>query len=171
MSVTAQEISPAAFKQRVAGTQFASAVCIVYGGTGDNCIIYEVSCSNTSEQSVMCPMTGEDNIQVLTSYDTQQIILNPGFLHAPSGTNQWTNIFNIFFQQRIDPTTGGLTRGFSDFVAVDLGVPLGPPVVVPPGPPIGSGGCIQDCGFPGNGGVNSGRDKKKPPFPGKGRKG
>jgi len=43
----------------------------------------------------------------------------------------------------------------------------------PPGPggnppPGGGSGCIQDCGFPGNGGVNGGRDIKKPPFPGKG---
>jgi hypothetical protein len=28
--------------------------------------------------------------------------------------------------------------------------------------------CQQDCGFPGNGGVNGGNDTKKPPFPGNG---
>jgi len=34
----------------------------------------------------------------------------------------------------------------------------------------GSGGrCIQDCGLRGNGGVNTGNDLKKPPFPGVGR--
>jgi len=121
MSVTAQQISPAAFKQRVVGTPFGFAVCITYGGTGENCIIYQVSCSNLSNQSVSCPTTGSDNIAVLTSYDTQQVILNPGFLHAPTNTNQWTNIFTDFFLQRIDPTTKGETVGFSDFVAVDLG--------------------------------------------------
>ena len=28
--------------------------------------------------------------------------------------------------------------------------------------------CQQDCGFPGNSGVNGGNDTKKPPFPGNG---
>ena len=37
----------------------------------------------------------------------------------------------------------------------------------PGGPPAG-GRCIQDCGLRGNGGINTGNDLKKPPFPGVG---
>jgi hypothetical protein len=48
----------------------------------------------------------------------------------------------------------------------------------PPGGPGGGGGgtpppgghCIQDCGIPGNGGLNGGHDLNKPPFPGHGPK-
>jgi hypothetical protein len=44
-----------------------------------------------------------------------------GFLTTPIGTNNWTNIFDSFYLQRIDPTMKGKTSGFSEFLAVDLG--------------------------------------------------
>jgi hypothetical protein len=121
MTVVARQIPPDQFSQRVAGTSFSNAICIPYTGTGDNCVIYQASCTNTANNAVTCPTTGQTNISVLTSYDTAQPIVNPGFLHAPTGTKQWTNIFTEFFLQRVDPSTGGETNGFSDFVAVDLG--------------------------------------------------
>jgi hypothetical protein len=55
---------------------------------------------------------------VQTSFSTSQPIINPGFLTTPIGQNQWTNIFTGFS----DPTVKGKTQGFSEFVAVDLGV-------------------------------------------------
>jgi len=121
MRVVAEQIPPDEFPQRVATSSFAKAICIPYAGAGDNCVIYQVSCTNTANNSVTCPTTGLPNITVLTSYDTAQPIVHPGFLHAPTGTDQWTNIFTEFFLQRVDPTTKGETTGFSDFVAVDLG--------------------------------------------------
>ncbi len=121
MTVVAEQIPPDEFPQRVATSSFAKAICIPYGGTGGNCVIYQVSCTNTAHNSVTCPTTAQPTITVLTSYDTSQPVVHPGFLHAPTGTDQWTNIFTEFFLQRIDPTTKGETTGFSDFVAVDLG--------------------------------------------------
>ena len=46
--------------------------------------------------------------------------------------------------------------------------PTPDPTPTPTPTPAPGKGCIQDCGFPGNGGVNGGSDTKKPPFPGKG---
>jgi trimeric autotransporter adhesin len=119
MSVTATQTSEATFQQRVAGTTFAGATCIQY--TGGECVDYAVTCTNTSGNSVTCPSESTPSISVKTSYDTTQSIVNPGFLTAPIGTNNWTNIFDSFYLQRIDPTTKGRTTGFSEFVAVALG--------------------------------------------------
>jgi YVTN family beta-propeller protein len=120
MTVTAVELTQADFQARVAGTQFSTAACVVYSGAGGNCLDYQVTCDNGQTQ-VQCPPSNSQNIVVETSYDTQQSITNPGFLTTPIGQNQWTNIFDSFFLQRIDPTTKGRTNGFSEFVAVDLG--------------------------------------------------
>ncbi len=120
MTVTATEIPQAVFHDtRLLGTPFANANCIVYGGTGGNCIVYAVSCTPSP-----CPTSpdGLPDITILTSYDTTQQIVNPGFLEAPDSTNNWQNVFTDFFLQRIDPTTKGGSSGFSDWVAVDLGV-------------------------------------------------
>jgi hypothetical protein len=46
-----------------------------------------------------------------------QAITNPGYLTTPIGENEWQNIFDSF----TDPTVKGKTKGFSEFVAVDLG--------------------------------------------------
>jgi hypothetical protein len=52
-----------------------------------------------------------------TSFTTGQSIVNPGYLTAPIGTNQWENIFTGF----ADPKVKGKTKGFSQFVAVSMG--------------------------------------------------
>jgi len=121
MTVVAAQATQASIQQRLAGTQFANAVCIVYSGAGGNCVDYKVTCSNTGGSQITCPSESTPTITVKTSYDTSQQITNPGFLTTPIGTNNWTNIFDSFFLQRIDPTTKGRTSGFSEFVAVDLG--------------------------------------------------
>jgi YVTN family beta-propeller protein len=121
MTVAAAQDSPTTFQQRVAGTAFANAKCIVYSGAGGNCVDYQVTCSNLSGTAISCPSTPTPSIEVKTSFDTLQQIINPGFLTAPIGTNQWENIFTAFFLQRVDPTVKGHTSGFSEFFAVDLG--------------------------------------------------
>jgi len=121
MTVVAGQATPGSFRQRFAGTPFANALCIVYSGAGGNCVDYQVTCSTTSGSQITCPNESTPTITVKTSYDTQQQIINPGFLTTPIGTNEWTNIFTAFYLQRIDPTTKGRTSGFSEFVAVDLG--------------------------------------------------
>jgi sugar lactone lactonase YvrE len=121
MTVAAVQTPVASFQQRVAGTSFANAVCIVYEGEGGYCEDYQVTCTDMSGNAISCPNESTPTIDVKTSYDTTQSIINPGFLTAPIGTNNWTNIFTAFFLQRIDPTTKGHTTGFSEFFAVDLG--------------------------------------------------
>ncbi|MGH9645029.1 MAG: choice-of-anchor D domain-containing protein, partial [Terriglobales bacterium] len=121
MTVTAAQTPQATFQQRVAGTPFANAICIVYEGEAGYCEDYQVNCTGTSGTSISCPSEPTPTISVKTSYDTTQSIINPGFLTAPIGTNQWENIFTAFYLQRIDPTTKGHTTGFSEFFAVDLG--------------------------------------------------
>jgi len=125
MTVLAAQTTPAAFEQRVAGTSFAHANCIVYSGVNGNCVDYQVTCSSTSGGAISCPSTATPSIAVKTSFDTQQQIVNPGFLTTPIGTNDWSNIFYAFYLQRIDPTVKGRTKGFSEFVAVDLGATNG----------------------------------------------
>jgi YVTN family beta-propeller protein len=116
MTTAAVEITQASFQQRVAGTQFANATCIVYSGTGGNCVDYQVTCSS-SGNPITCPGEPQPTIAVQTGFNTSQAIVNPGFLTTPIGQNQWQNIFTGFQ----DPTVKGKTTGFSEFVAVDLG--------------------------------------------------
>jgi len=116
MTVTAVEMTPAEFQQRVAGTQFASAACIVYAGTGGNCEDDQVTCSENSSP-ITCPSEAQPSIAVQTSFGTSQAIVNPGYLTTPIGENDWTNIFAGYS----DPRVKGKTSGFSEFVAVSLG--------------------------------------------------
>jgi YVTN family beta-propeller protein len=120
MTVTAQQLTQAQFKTMVAGSMFANASCIVYAGQGGNCVDYEVSCSDTNGNTIACPSKSTPSIEVITSFDTQQSIINPGFLRRPTGSQQFENIFTSFSEQRIDPTVKGNSSGFSDFIAVDL---------------------------------------------------
>jgi trimeric autotransporter adhesin len=121
MTVTAAQITQAAFKQRVAPTTFSGATCLVYTGAGGNCVDYEVTCANSSGASITCPSEATPTIAVKTGFSTAQSITNPGFLTTPIGTNTWQNIFTEFELQQVDPTMKGRTTGFSEFVAVDLG--------------------------------------------------
>jgi YVTN family beta-propeller protein len=121
MTVAAAQTPVTSFKQRVSGTHFANATCVVYTGAGGNCVDYQVTCSNSGGGTISCPSLTTASIDVKSSYDTLQPIVNPAFLTAPIGTNEWENIFTAYYMQRIDPTMKGRTTGFSEFFAVDLG--------------------------------------------------
>jgi YVTN family beta-propeller protein len=125
MTVTAAQITQAAFKHRVATTTFSGATCLVYSGAGGNCVDYEVTCANSSGASITCPSEATPTIAVKTGFSTAQSITNPGFLTTPIGTNAWQNIFTELELQQVDPTMKGRTTGFSEFVAVDLGATNG----------------------------------------------
>jgi YVTN family beta-propeller protein/probable HAF family extracellular repeat protein len=116
MTVTDVEITQAQFQQRVAGTQFANATCIVYSGAGGNCVDDQVTCSE-SGSPITCPSEATPTIAVQTAFSTSQAITNPGYLTTPIGENEWQNIFTGFS----DPIVKGRTAGFSEFVGVDLG--------------------------------------------------
>ena len=117
MTVAQVEITQAQYSARVSGGQFAGSTCVVYAGAGGNCVDYQVTCSDTSGNPISCPSEAQPTIAVQTSFATAQSIVNPGFLTTPIGENQWQNIFTGF----TDPTVKGKTKGFSEFVAVDLG--------------------------------------------------
>ncbi|MGA8236021.1 MAG: YncE family protein, partial [Candidatus Sulfotelmatobacter sp.] len=116
MTVKEVELTQAQFQQRVAGTQFANATCIVYAGAGGNCVDDQVTCSE-SGSPIACPSEPMPTISVQTTFDTSQAIINPGYLTTPIGKNEWTNIFVSYS----DPRVKAKTTGFSEFVAVDLG--------------------------------------------------
>jgi YVTN family beta-propeller protein len=116
MTVDSVELTQTQFQQRVAGTQFANATCIVYSGAGGNCVDDEVTCSRGGSP-ISCPGEAQPTIAVQTSFATLQGIINPGYLTTPIGENDWANIFSGFS----DPTVKGKTTGFSEFVAVSLG--------------------------------------------------
>jgi len=118
MTVTAVEITQAQFQQRVAGTEFANASCIVYGGGAGNCIDDQITCSDNMGNPIACPSEAQATIAVQSSFTTTgQAIVNPGYLTTPIGQNMWQNIFTGYS----DPTVKGKTQGFSEFIAVDLG--------------------------------------------------
>lgn len=128
MTVTATFTPQDSFSRRLVETQFSGASCIIYDNTSGNCIVFSISCTQPDGITpAPCPPSPDNayDVFVSTSYDTQQSIINPGFLHAPTGTNNWENIFTSFSLFKVDPTTAGKTKNFSDFVAVDLGVPAG----------------------------------------------
>ena len=116
MTVTEVEITQAQFQQRVSGTQFANASCIVYAGAGGNCVDDQVTCSESGSPTT-CPSEPTPTIAVQTNFSTSQAIVNPGYLTTPIGENEWKNIFTGFS----DPTVRAKTNGFSEFVAIDLG--------------------------------------------------
>ncbi len=116
MTVDAVQISQSTFSQRVANTQFSHAVCDIYLSEAGNCIDYKVTCSPSP-----CPPGKTGYITVETSFNSNQSIVNPGFLTTPIGENSWSNILTAFYLTRIDPTARGHTKGFSEFVAVSLG--------------------------------------------------
>jgi YVTN family beta-propeller protein len=117
MTITAVEITQAQFQQRVAGTKFANASCIVYAGGAGNCIDDQVTCSDNNGNPISCPSEPQATIAVQTNFNTAQAITNPGYLTTPIGENMWQNIFTGFS----DITVKGKTQGFSEFIAVDLG--------------------------------------------------
>jgi hypothetical protein len=121
MTVTAVQLSQSAFHTRVAGTQFANALCVVYSGESGFCIDHRVTCANAARHSVVCPRTDSRNITVESSFDTAQPVINPVILDAPNETNSWANILYQYFVVRIDPTPTGHTNGFSEFVVAALG--------------------------------------------------
>ncbi len=116
MTVTSVEITQAQFQQRVAGTAFANASCIVYAGAAGNCIDDQVTCFQNGSP-VPCPTETTPSIAVQTKLTTAQQIVNPGYLTTPIGQNNWTNIFSGLS----DITVKGKTKGFSEFIAVELG--------------------------------------------------
>ena len=133
MTVKATPTSRSQFWQnRLKGTPFANEQCVVYQGTGGNCVVYSITCQNSSapNMNVTCPASlvntcidGSNNpgcIQFSTSFYTADGITmqNADYLKTdPIGSNNWESIFVSFDPTGFDPRTSGSGGTPSDFVA------------------------------------------------------
>ncbi len=107
------------FQQRLLGTQFANESCVVYLGTGGDCIVYSVTCLDPITGSTICPSEPMPTIDIDSSFYTTDPIspTNADFLEAePIGTNNWMSIFTSYTSNPIDGTVSGKGKGFSDIV-------------------------------------------------------
>jgi Bacterial lectin len=118
------------YQSRLKGTPFYNQQCVVYLGTGGNCIVYSITCQRQSNPnvSVPCPTSVNpcDNsnqagcIQFSTSFYTSDGITaqNANYLKAdPIGTNNWVSIFLSYDPNTFDGQTTGRGHDTSDFVA------------------------------------------------------
>jgi len=141
MTVTATPISRSQFYlTRLKNTPFINEQCLVYLGTGGNCIVYSIKCTGgnpnvpdgcpTSVQQT-CNQPGDPGCIVFNEsyYTADQVNQhNADFLSTdPIGSNNWQSIFLQFLPNYIDSGTLGGKNSGSDFVAtfcVGAGCPL-----------------------------------------------
>jgi len=115
VTVTAMPTSPSIVNPVL--TSFApNASCIVYDGTGGDCVVFQVSCTETTgSDCTNLPYT------LFEGYNTQQTINQPCLLktevYSPPSPSTWINIETAFSQTRFDPVSTGNSKGFSYFVA------------------------------------------------------
>ena len=129
MTVLATPTNQATFyTQRLMGTQFANETCVIYLGTGGQCMVYSVTCHDPNGNQVTCPMhedgQGDGDIAICSQFKIANTnsVNNPDFLEAdPIGSNNWTSIFSAF--EPSDPVVSGRGRGFSDLVATFIMAP------------------------------------------------
>lgn len=112
VTVTATPTDPAVLNPNLASF-YPTTSCIVYDGTGGECVLFQVSCTETTgNDCTNLPYT------LFESYNTGGTISVPCLLKSetyPPGV--WTNILTEFTQSRFDPTSTGNSKGFSYFVA------------------------------------------------------
>jgi hypothetical protein len=131
MTIVATPTTRAAFhKNRLVGTPFANEQCVVYLGTGGNCIVYSITCQRQSNPhvDVTCPASTQQCVNVgdpgciifSTSYTTSDGITatNADYIKAdPIGTNMWVSIFTSYNPAVFDGQTTGRGGTPSDFAA------------------------------------------------------
>jgi hypothetical protein len=119
------------YQTRLVGTQFSNEQCVVYSGTGGNCVVYSITCQNSNAKNVnvQCPSSvpGTCNfigdptcITFETTFDTADPLTpsNADYLKAdPIGSNNWQTIFLSYNPNPIDGRTTGTGSTPSDFVA------------------------------------------------------
>ena len=132
MTVLATPISRGKFYQtRLLGTQFINEQCVVYLGTGGNCIVYSITCQKHSNPNVnvACPASLQNTCNQVG--DPGCIIFSTSFYTAdgvtpqdadylktdPIGTNNWISIFQSYQPNVFDGKTTGTGGSASDFVA------------------------------------------------------
>jgi hypothetical protein len=129
MTVTATPVPrPTFYRNRLTGTPFSNEQCVVYLGTGGNCIVYSITCQQGNQQ-ITCPASlpntcnniGDPGCLVFSSsfYTADGITpTNADYLKAdPIGTNNWITIFQMYQPSVFDGKTTGTGGTTSDFVA------------------------------------------------------
>jgi hypothetical protein len=140
MTVTATPTSRSTFYQkRLVGTPFINEQCLVYLGTGGNCIVYSIKCTGGNPNDpdgcptsvTTCNQPGDPGCIVFNEsyYTSDPVTANTAdFLSEdPIGQNNWQSIFLQFLPNYIDSGTLGGKNSGSDFVAtfcVGAGCPL-----------------------------------------------
>jgi len=113
------------------GTPFSNEQCVVYLGTGGNCVVYSITCQNKSAPNVTvtCPASlpntcnniGDPGCIIFeTSFDTADPLTpsNADYLKAdPIGSNNWITIFEMYEPNVFDGRTTGTGSTPSDFAA------------------------------------------------------
>src|SRR5271169_953302 len=132
MTVVATPVNPSVFQsQRLAHTRFDDEQCVVYQGTGGNCIVYSITCQTqlNPTQNVTCPASlpntcnniGDPGCIIFsTSFYTLENVTptNADYLKAdPIGSNNWISIFQMYEPNVFDGRTTGTGGSSSDFVA------------------------------------------------------
>lgn len=94
MTVIATPIPQATFDALIAATPFTGAMCQIYDDTGNNCIAYNVSCTDSSYNPIACPVpsgaasdcaanpTNPNCITLNTEYNNSTQPTTPGFLQG-----------------------------------------------------------------------------------------
>ena len=132
MTVTATPTPRNVFYQtRLLGTPFYNEQCVVYLGSGGNCIVYSITCQNSnlpnvnvacpSSQANTCNNIGDPGCIVFeTSFYTSDGIssTNADYIKTdPIGSNNWVSIFESYDANAFDGKTTGTSGTPSDFVA------------------------------------------------------
>jgi len=119
------------YQQRLVGTPFFNEQCVVYLGTGGNCIVYSITCQNSSNPTlnVTCPASlpntcnniGDQGCIIFeTSFYTSDGLTpqNADYIKTdPIGSNNWVSIFQSYQPNVFDGKTTGTSGTPSDFVA------------------------------------------------------
>ena len=119
------------YQNRLLGTPFSNEQCVVYLGTGGNCVVYSITCQNKSAPNVTvtCPASlpntcnniGDPGCIIFeTSFDTADPLTpsNADYLKAdPIGSNNWITIFEMYEPNVFDGRTTGTGSTPSDFAA------------------------------------------------------
>ena len=136
MTVTATPVNRSTFYiNRLLGTPFANEQCLVFLGTGGNCMVYSITCQMKSNPTVdvACPAVLPSSpcipgtagcIQFSSFYYTADGVnaLNADYLSTdPIGSKAWQSIFTQFLPNAIDSGTVGGKGTSSDFVATFCG--------------------------------------------------
>ena len=112
---------------------FANEQCVVYQGTGGNCVVYSITCQNSNAPPNTPPVACPASVNTCTNGSTDPgcIVFSTSFYTSdgltpqdadylkadPIGSNNWVSIFLSYDPNKFDGKTTGTGNTPSDFVA------------------------------------------------------